>query len=199
MEFPGLGSNQNCSCRSILQPQQCQIRATSSTYTSAHGNTGFLTHWARLGIESSSSWILVRCISSEPQRELPRTDCLASSSVPSCWCISDILSSFHNYFLQENDVIEPTTLQPEKIPKSPCFKIFHQLGMDSQCIKFKDNKSNKIVVTLCFIYFAILKNLMATPTAYGGFQARDWIWATAVAMPNLSFFFSPHLYADFFL
>ena len=70
-------------------------------------------------------------------------------------------------------MIEPTTLQPEKIPKSPCFKIFHQLGMDSQCIKFKDNKSNKIVVTLCFIYFAILKNLMATPTAYGGFQARD--------------------------
>ena len=26
------------------QPQQCQIRAASFTYTTAHGNAGFLTH-----------------------------------------------------------------------------------------------------------------------------------------------------------
>ena len=42
----------------------------SANYTTAHGNTGSLTHWARPGIESASSWILVRFLSSEPQQEL---------------------------------------------------------------------------------------------------------------------------------
>ena len=41
------------------QPQQCGIPAASATYTTAHGNTGSLTHWARPGIEPASSWILV--------------------------------------------------------------------------------------------------------------------------------------------
>ena len=44
--------------------------AASGTYTTAHGNAGSLTHWARPGIEPSSSWILVRFPSTEPQREL---------------------------------------------------------------------------------------------------------------------------------
>ena len=38
--------------------------------TTAHGNTGSLTHWARPGIEPVSSWILVRFISAAPQQEL---------------------------------------------------------------------------------------------------------------------------------
>ena len=41
------------------QPQQCQIRAASVTYTAAHNNTGSPTHWARPGIEPASAWILV--------------------------------------------------------------------------------------------------------------------------------------------
>ena len=40
------------------------------TYTRAHSNFGSLTHWARPGIEPASSWMLVRFISAEPQREL---------------------------------------------------------------------------------------------------------------------------------
>ena len=36
----------------------------------AHGNARPLTHWARLGIKSTSSWILVWLITTEPQREL---------------------------------------------------------------------------------------------------------------------------------
>ena len=32
------------SCQPIPQPQPCQIRATSSNYTTAHGNAGSLTH-----------------------------------------------------------------------------------------------------------------------------------------------------------
>ena len=31
----------------------------SATYTTAHGNTGSLTHWARPGIEPTTSWFLV--------------------------------------------------------------------------------------------------------------------------------------------
>ena len=35
-----------------------------------HGNTGSLTHWVRPGIEPTSSWILVRSFTAEPQWEL---------------------------------------------------------------------------------------------------------------------------------
>ena len=44
------------------QPQQWEIQATSATYTTARGNVGSLTHWARPGIEPVSSWILVRLV-----------------------------------------------------------------------------------------------------------------------------------------
>ena len=40
------------------------------TYTTAHSNAGSLTHWMRPGIEPASSWILIKCISTEPRREL---------------------------------------------------------------------------------------------------------------------------------
>ena len=53
------------------QPQQCGIRATSTTCTTAHGNTGSLTHWASPGIEPASSWMLVGFVSAEPWQELP--------------------------------------------------------------------------------------------------------------------------------
>ena len=70
MEVSRLGSNRSYSCQPMPQPQQCQIRATSSTYTTAHGNAGSSTYWARPGIQPVSSWILLRFISTEPQREL---------------------------------------------------------------------------------------------------------------------------------
>ena len=42
--FPGQGSNWSCRCLPTPEPQQYQIRAVSSTYTTAHGDTGSLTH-----------------------------------------------------------------------------------------------------------------------------------------------------------
>ena len=42
----------------------------SATYTTAHGNTGSLTHFVSPGIEPVSSRMLVRFISAEPQWEL---------------------------------------------------------------------------------------------------------------------------------
>ena len=59
MEVHRLGLNGSCSCRPTPQPQQCRIRASSVTYTTAHCNTGSLTHWSRPGIKPTSSWILV--------------------------------------------------------------------------------------------------------------------------------------------
>ena len=51
------------------QPEQCQIQATSATYTPAHGNIRSLTHWVRLGIKSVISWFLVGFVSTAPQLE----------------------------------------------------------------------------------------------------------------------------------
>ena len=44
----------------MTQPQQCGIRTTSVTYTTAHGNARSLTYWVRPGIKPTTSWILVR-------------------------------------------------------------------------------------------------------------------------------------------
>ena len=52
------------------QPPQRRIRATSATYTTAHGDVGSLTHWERPGMEPASSRMLVRFISTEPHWEL---------------------------------------------------------------------------------------------------------------------------------
>ena len=54
--FPGEGTSWSCSHRPTPEPQQCGIRASSATYTAAHGNAGSLTHWARPGIEPKTSW-----------------------------------------------------------------------------------------------------------------------------------------------
>ena len=59
------------SCHPTPQPQQCGIWAPSATYTTAHGNAGSLTHWARPGIEPASSWMLIRFVSTSPQKEFP--------------------------------------------------------------------------------------------------------------------------------
>ena len=53
------------------EPQQCQIRAVSATYTAAHGNTRSLTHWVRPEIEPASSWMRVRFVSAEPWMGTP--------------------------------------------------------------------------------------------------------------------------------
>ena len=51
------------------EPQQCQIQVESVTYTTAHSDTGSLTHWARPGMEPATSSFLIRFISDVPRRE----------------------------------------------------------------------------------------------------------------------------------
>ena len=44
MEVPGLGVEYELPLLAYTQPQQCQIRASSATYTTAQGNARCLTH-----------------------------------------------------------------------------------------------------------------------------------------------------------
>ena len=39
-----------------------RIQATSATYIAAHSNAVSLIHWARLGIQPASLWMLVRFV-----------------------------------------------------------------------------------------------------------------------------------------
>ena len=57
------------------QPQQRQIQAASVTYTTAHCNARWLTHWARPGMEPTTPWFLVSFVSATPWRELPLLLC----------------------------------------------------------------------------------------------------------------------------
>ena len=59
-------------------PAYATATAASVTYTTSHSNARCLTHWARLGIEPTSSWILVRFrfITIEPLHELQRVNIL---------------------------------------------------------------------------------------------------------------------------
>ena len=50
--------------------RQLRIQVLSVTYSTSHCNARSLTHWARPGIEPTSSWILVGFITTEPQQEL---------------------------------------------------------------------------------------------------------------------------------
>ena len=53
------GPIESCSRWPIPEPQQFEIWAASATYTTLHGNTRSLTHWARPGIKPETSWFLV--------------------------------------------------------------------------------------------------------------------------------------------
>ena len=55
MKVSRLGLNQSCSCRTTPQRQQCGKGAEPMTYIVACSNGGSLTHWARRGIEPTSS------------------------------------------------------------------------------------------------------------------------------------------------
>ena len=46
------------------------FQGMSATYTTAHGNAGSLTCWARPGIKAATSWILVGFLTAELQWEL---------------------------------------------------------------------------------------------------------------------------------
>ena len=72
MKFPRLGAESELQllAYAIATAMATWIWTSSSTYTTAHCNAGFLTQWVRPGIKPKSSWILVGFISAEPPWEL---------------------------------------------------------------------------------------------------------------------------------
>ena len=66
-------SNRSHSCWPTPQPQPQPhlIQVVSVTYTTAQGNARSLTHRLRPGMEPSTSWFPVGCISTAPRWELP--------------------------------------------------------------------------------------------------------------------------------
>ena len=75
-----------------LQPQQRQSPAVSVTSTTAHSNSGSLTHWSRPGIEPAASWFLVGFVSTAPR-----------------WVLLILLHLIHVY-LSFNKYISPAEL-----------------------------------------------------------------------------------------
>ena len=78
-KFPDQGSSQSYSCQPIPQSQQCRIRASSVTYTTAHCNTRSLTTEQGQGSNLCPQRYQSDSLTTEPQRELPRKNVLVFS------------------------------------------------------------------------------------------------------------------------
>ena len=97
------------SCWPTPQPQQHQTQATSVTYTTAHGNTGSLTHRVRPGIKPTSSQTLYQVL--HPLSHNGNSPVMPFSSQPICgpivcnvWLASHVPSSIagkHQAFINQ--------------------------------------------------------------------------------------------------
>ena len=65
-------------------------------YTTAHSNTGSLTHWVRPGIKAMSSWILVSFVAAEPRWKFPNPTSWIPYILASWYLISYIISLCRN-------------------------------------------------------------------------------------------------------
>ena len=101
-----------------------------ATYTTAHGNAGFLTHWVRPGIKPASSWILARFVTTEPQWELWANIFLFLSSHKSlqnfCFVIGIDTKAFYShvyFFFQRIQKLTRTRHNVYNIGELFCLKI----------------------------------------------------------------------------
>ena len=71
MEIPRLGVELDLQLLAYTTATATQAPScTSVTYTTARGNTRYLTHWARPETVTPSSWMLVGFVTTEPQWKL---------------------------------------------------------------------------------------------------------------------------------
>ena len=93
MEVPRLGVQLELLLLAYTTAKATWDRAASRTYTAAHSNARFLTHWARPGIETTSSWILVSLLplshdeNSRVGLFLSSLLCTMSVLFPVLWCL----------------------------------------------------------------------------------------------------------------
>ena len=72
MGVPREGVKSECSCRPILQPQPQGIPTVSVTYPSAQGNPRSWTHQVGPGTKHTSSCLLVRFVTADPEKNSKR-------------------------------------------------------------------------------------------------------------------------------
>ena len=188
MEVPR--SNQSCCCRPTPEPQQCQISAVFSIYTTAHGNARSLTHWVRPGIEPETSWFLVRFVFTVPQWELPGLSlflwslytALVTRSVvwwrklTRIWISLDLYISpvLNNYFLKSSHLC--------------CLSMGARNG---QCIPFghQDPVPHKGILDWCgssLLWFEKCKHLLLDKSVCGGLKLSGFVSKWLVFALDLS-------------
>ena len=114
------------------------------TYTTAHGNTRSLTHWARPGIKPTSSWMLVGFVTAEPQWELPPCMNYFIQQEMGLWFFNELtlcrlqISEVKEAFLEYWKALEYTNPLPYshlKPPLSEHFSLYHTCQIN--CLSFK--------------------------------------------------------------
>ena len=98
-KFPGGRLNQSYSCQPTPQPQQHQIRAVSATDTTAHSNTGTLTHWEGPGNEPTFSWMPVGFINHWAATGTPSMFFLEAERIP------HLLSTLVSFLIAQSVVL----------------------------------------------------------------------------------------------
>ena len=149
-KFPGQGSNWSCGWWSAPQLRQPKSWAASVTYTIACSNTGSLNHWVRPRIKPAFSWILAGFLTCWTTTGTPPLPFLRVSHT---WPHQHLL-----LWMVTSGPFSCIKFMP-KVFLYPC-----PLFLFSFFLSF-------------FLFFFNL--LRASPTAYGGSQARRLIRAVA--------------------
>ena len=133
-----------------------QIRAAAADLHHSHGNTRSLTHWAKPGMVPISSWILVRLITAESQREL-------------CWLV------FIHFPTKElNHLISRYLID--------ICEWSHQNQLTKVCMGYsKFHMSNR---DFFFFFFCLYPWHMEVPRPGVKSKPQLWLNATAVATPG---------------
>ena len=143
------------------EPQHLGIRASSATHTTAHGNAGSLTHWARPGIRPTSSWIPVGTVNFWAMMGAPQLV----------------------YFWNNENVLKLTVVMVADI--SECIKSY-LIGLHEWILWNVNYSSIKLLFFIYFILFYFIFCLFAfswaVHMAYGGSQVRGLIRAVATGL-----------------
>ena len=137
-------------------------------HSTAHGNTRSFTHWARPGMEPTSSQTLRGVLSQ-----------LSHNGNSHCSFYIVQWQLLNANVKAQNSHAESSNL------RNCCFIVCTHIWLCVILIKTEKRCCAELIKLFFFLFF-----FLATPIAYGNSQARDRIWAsavtcaTAVAMPD---------------
>ena len=157
-----LGSNWTCS----HQPHG--IQATSVIHTTAHGNAESLTHWARLGIEPTSSWMPV--------------------GFPNPWAMAGTLPSpfkKRGWLTRNSTVLQSWWLGTQSPAigwptNLACQKLKGLLGYGTSSFELSQGNGDKLVILILFrkftelIWASVFSHVQNRKNAYPDYFTRLW-------------------------